>query len=475
MNRARLTASLSSIILHFLLLIAVIPAAGADETVLPIPPLATGEVIDGVRSFDLTAAPGSMEFREGESTPTLGYNGDYLGPTIRLRRGEDVAIRVKNDLDEETTVHWHGVFLPAESDGGPHQTILPGEDWTARFTVRQPAATLWYHPHPIGSTGIQVYEGLSGLMIVDDEESEGLGLPSEYGVNDIPLVVQDRTFDRQGNFVYVRGMPDIMHGIVGEELLVNGALDPVVDLPAELVRLRILNGSDSNVFRFDLSFGGEALSFHQIATDGGLLPTPVETDRLVLATGERAEILLDLGRFEAGDEIELGAESYQGPEYRALRIRVAEARGAGARIPDRLVAPPSRSVPPDARERDFVMNTMGPGGRLTINGRTMDMDRIDVRVPRGTAEVWRITNPGRGMMAFPHAFHIHNGQFLILDINGQAPPPELAGWKDTFLVWPNDEFRVRVRFEDYTGIYMYHCHFLVHEDEGMMGQFEVTE
>jgi FtsP/CotA-like multicopper oxidase with cupredoxin domain len=312
-------------------------------------------------------------------------------------------------------------------------------------------------------------------LIIEDQESDALGLPSDYGVNDIPLILQERRIDSQGRLVYARGMPDVMHGIVGNQLLVNGAIDPVITLPRDLVRLRVLNGSDSSIFLLELRMDGDPVELAQIATDGGLISSPHRTRRQVLATGERSEVLIDLRGYRGGDELSLTARSHQGPQYRALRIRVGDdpAVPSSVGLPDRLASAPPRAVPDHAVERLFEMSTIGPSGRLTINGASMDLGRIDFEVTRGTTEVWRITNPARGMMALPHTFHIHNGQFALIDIDGEPPPPPLSGWKDTFLVWPGQELRVRVRFDDYLGVYMYHCHFLVHEDAGMMGQFEV--
>lgn len=459
------------------LVLLVVVSATASANDLPIPPLLDPIYgSDGVARYEIRAQSGRREFLEGYVTETLGYSGDYLGPTVRLRRGDDVLIEVENGIDEVTTVHWHGLHVPAESDGGPHQTIQPGETWRAEFPVMQQAATLWYHPHPVGRTGIQVYAGLAGFLIIDDDHSDGLQLPRTYGVDDIPLILQDKRFDSEGQFAYAASMPEAMHGFAGEALLANGVADARFVAPASLVRFRVLNGSDINVFR--LRMNGN-VGIRQIASDGGYLEHPLDIDFAVISTGERIELIADFSDLEDGETVDLLVDDMYGQSFTALSIRVDSARNrlidGESRVPARLNTIIRPDVPEDVKVRQFVMRSMGPGGQLTINGRSMDMDRIDVRVPIGTTEVWEVTNPRRGMPAFPHVFHLHEGQYLLLEVNGEEPPPGYRGWKDTWLLWPGDEIKIVASFEDYAGVYMYHCHFLIHEDLGMMGQFEVFE
>ncbi len=490
-------------VFFFILGIAAVPAAGSAEgrsnegefsgtqsppeefqNPLPIPPLLEGAVEDGITRFELQVQSGRREFYPDAATPTIGYNGSYLGPTIRVRRGDSVRIDVKNNLAEDTTVHWHGAHVPAVMDGGPHQQVAAGSTWTAEFPIQQQAATLWYHPHLIPTTAEQVYRGLAGMFIIEDKNSDSLPIPQEYGQNDIPLILQERRFGRDGRFTYRPSQPDIMHGFAGNALLANGARKPYLEVGREVIRLRLLNGSNSSVLRIRLD---EQQPFLQIASDGGFLENPVEMTAVVLSPGERAELLVDLTRFDDGESLSLTAETNAGTAYQALQFIVRESVVQGRS------SAPVRSYPDTSlrlnsidpipateaeRTRQFVMSTMGPGGRLTINGKTMNMNRIDERVPLGATEIWQIEH-GRGMMGrmmnVPHSFHVHDGQFQILSINGQPPPANEAGWKDTVLLWPGDVVRIIKRFEDYTGIYMYHCHLLEHEDAGMMGQFEVLQ
>ncbi len=458
-----------------LILVFSLPIASHGAEPLPIPPLLQQTAVEGkTRLFDLTIQEGRVRFIGKEESKTLGYNGDYLGPTIRVRRGEKVSIRVNNTLDARTTVHWHGAHVPAEADGGPHQVIGAGEKWSATFTVDQPAATLWYHPHALGTTAKQVYLGLAGLLIVDDEKSLSLPVPSTYGVDDIPLIIQDRRFDRDGTFEYRPSRPDIIHGYAGNTVLVNGSVDPSLDVPKGIVRFRLLNGSNSSVYRIRIS---NDQPLFQIASDGGFLEAPVKLKQLVLTAGERAEILVDFGSHKTGDNVSFTLDTLAGLTEQIIGFSVTSRNAAFNEIPAELVPIERIPVGQAAKTRRFNLETMGRGRMLTINGKNMRIDRIDEVVHLGNTEIWEISNRGMGMgmMNQAHSFHMHDIQFLILSINGKVPPPALSGWKDTVSVWPGDVVRVITTFEDYTGIYMYHCHLLEHEDNGMMGQFEIVK
>ncbi|MFO7849467.1 MAG: multicopper oxidase domain-containing protein [Spirochaetia bacterium] len=383
------------------------------STPLPVPPLLEGTEKNGILHFDLQVQEGEREFYPGTKSSTLGYNGNYLGPTIRVHRGDNVRIDVENQLNESTTVHWHGAHVPAEMDGGPHQQVAGNSSWQASFAVDQEAATLWYHPHLIPTTAEQVYRGLAGLFIIEDENSESLPLPRRYGENDIPIILQERRFQRDGRIIYNPSMPDVMRGYSGNAVLVNGELQPYLEVDQEVLRLRMLNGSNSSVLRIQLENQG---SFLQIASDGGFLEHPVDTSALVLSPAERAEILIDCSNVQEGEKLHLSAETNSGETYRVLQLVGSGAdnssTGNGASetadtADTAKIAFPDSSlelntiepIPASEAEntRTFVMSTMGPGGRLTINGKTMDLNRIDERVPLGTTEIWQIEH-GQGMM-----------------------------------------------------------------------------
>ena len=473
-----------------------------NDNALPIPPLLTGVRDEtGRKVFELDLRRGRKSFLPGTSTETFGINGDYLGPTIRLSRGERALIKVTNHLGERTTIHWHGVHLPPVMDGGPHQVIEAGETWQPSFEIMQPAATLWYHPHLHGKTGEHVYKGLAGFFIVDDDVSQALPLPKTYGVDDIPIVIQDRNIDPDGTMHYrINTMRDAM-GMRGSRILVNGAITPTLETSAQVIRLRLLNGSNARVYH--LGFSDER-TFFQIASDGGLLEAPVPLNRLRLSPGERAEILLDL-RQDAGGYLILQSFSAEispllarGPmmadaldrrTFPVMYIRVGEAGDNGVSLPARLTVIDRLSSAAAVRTRTFIlrerMGGMGRGGNradadggeafspFTINDRSFDMRRIDETVRLGDTEIWVI----RSESNMAHPFHIHDVQFQILDRNGSSPPAAERGWKDTVLVMPDETVRVIARFADFADPdhpYMYHCHILEHEDGGMMGQFVVV-
>ena len=468
------------------------------ENELQIPEQSFGTVVDGRRQFHLTVAEGTREFLPGKRARTAGVNGPYLGPTLRLRRGEDVDLIVQNNLDEMTTMHWHGMHVPARMDGTPHQRIEPGESWTASFPVHQQAAPLWYHPHPHGTTGRQVYRGVSGLMWIDDAESDALDLPKTYGVDDFPLVIQDRQFDDQGAFRFA-----LTQGAVyGDTMLVNGTWSPFLRVESRRVRFRLLNGSNARIYYIGFDDGRE---FHQIATDGGFLEAPLRTNRVTLAPGERAEVLVD---FSDGAEVVLKSYpeagfletigSYFGGigtgNLQLLKIDPQPARRASHGLPERLSSIPRIKPEQAAKTRPMVLagpvqggrGAQGPqggqGGRarrrgpqgIPINGKTMDMARIDEVVRLGDIEIWEVRNRG----GQPHPLHVHLVQFQILDRDGRPPSAAELGWKDTVLVHPGELVRIIMRFERYADPevpYMYHCHIMEHEDNGMMGQFLVVE
>ena len=273
--------------------------AAAAARPLPIPTLIDAR---NVEPITLALQKSSHRFGSGAAVPSTGISSSYLGPVVRVRSGDTVPFRVENRLDEETTLHWHGLLIPSDVDGGPHNTIEPGGVWTPELKINQPAATHWFHPHPHGNTAKQVYGGLAGMMIVSDGGDSDRGLPETYGVDDIPLVLQDKRFGRNGALVYEPNMMDLMHGFQGETLVVNGVIAPVATVPAGFVRLRFLNAA--NARNFDLRFS-DRRSFFVIASDAGLLPEPVEVRNLVIAPAERYEMLVN---FADGRPVQLVTE-----------------------------------------------------------------------------------------------------------------------------------------------------------------------
>lgn len=440
----------------------------AFDRELAIPELAESRVEDGVRVFDLTMQEGRSDLGRGADTPTWGINGPHLAPTLRAARGERVRVRVTNRLGEASTLHWHGMHLPAQMDGGPHQMIGPGDTWTPHWRIDQPAASLWYHPHPHGQTARHVYRGLAGMFLLDDEAESGLQLPRDYGVDDLPMIVQDREFDDDGTLDESTSLFQ-SEGIIGDTVLVNGTPGAYVDVTTRTVRLRLLNGSNTRPYNFEFD---DRREFSVIGTDGGLLPSPVPVRSVPLSPGERAEVVVT---FRPGERVRLqsgptpGGSRFAGGDDRleVAEFRAADRLGGVASVPDRLV-----DVPPIPAAAATTTRSFSLGG-TSINGKAMDMARIDEVVTAGATEIWTVTNSGDAV----HNFHIHDVRFQVLDIDGAAPPARLRGWKDTVWVPRNSTLRLIMRFGHHTDTdvpYMFHCHLLRHEDEGMMGQFLVV-
>ena len=431
-------------------------APGVNE--LMIPDLLEPTIVDGVARFDLSLAPSSHDFGTGTLADTIAYNGQsVLGPTLRWSAGSALELRVTNGLEDGTTAHWHGADVPAEDDGGPHSRIDPGGTWTADFDLIQPAATLWYHPHMMGTSAEQVFAGAAGMIIVDDENPAAADLPRTYGIDDIPVILQDREFTADGQLLFE--IDDDDDGDLNPELTVNGTLDPYTVVPAGPVRLRLLNGSQARVYQ--LSVDNDSIV--KIASDGGYLAAPVAIETLTIGPGDRAEIIVDT----ADGAVRLLDEAFG----RVLELRpdpdLPVAQHPPARLTDiDVIAADSVDV-----ERTFVMDEVGDG--WGINGQQMDMGRVDQTIQFGDTERWTIT-VADGI----HTFHVHQTQFQILEINGEPPPPEDAGWEDTVLVTEDREVVIAARFDSYTNPdipYMFHCHVLDHEDTGMMGQFRVVD
>jgi blue copper oxidase len=445
---------------------------------MPVPPLAPSTVDSaGRRVFDLSTGAGIHDFGD-RSAPTWGFNGSYLGPTLRAARGEQVVVNVHNGLTESTTVHWHGMHLPAAMDGGPHQPIAPGATWSPTWTVDQPAATLWYHPHPHshdgdGATAEHVYRGLAGMFIVDDPATGNAALPHDYGVDDFPVIVQDKAFQRNGDLDESRSFLGGV-GQLGDTIAVNGTTGPYLDVRTGQVRLRLLNASNARIYDFGFA---DDRAFAVVGSDGGLLAAPYQTNRVTLSPGERAEIVVAM---RAGDRAVLRSTppsiGVDGVSARftgladtldVLELRGGSAVTAGLALPSTLTAVPRLDPASAVRTRDFGLTDR------QINGRQMNLDWIDLTAVRDTVERWRVTNSD----GIPHNFHIHGTSFQLSTVDGSTPEPELAGWKDTILLHPHLTYELLVPFGSDTDPdtpYMYHCHLLFHEDEGMMGQFVVV-
>ena len=466
----------------------------------------------------------------------------YLGPIMRLAHGQKVRIFYYNKLPEPSIMHWHGMHVPQKMDGHPMSVIDPGERYVYEFEVKNPAGTNWYHAHPDDMTGPQVYRGQAGLITITDETEQKLGLPD--GEYDIPLIIQDRRFTAGNQLQYIFGMHERMTGFLGDTILVNGQADIVIPVKTRAYRVRVLNGSNSRIYKLGWEDGTPLTA---IGTDGGLLEAPETRPYIMLAPAERVELWVDFSGRKPGTDLMLRSLEYELPQMggmgmgmggmgggmgRGMRMKgpalgesisVAKFHISGKvsespklpkslvkmrKLTDRNVSNPDRPVP--------IAATMGHMS-AQLNGRSFEMfETMDIeRIPVNTIQKIRITNElggmggmgemggmrgsgmgggmggmrggrmgGMGMMAMPHPIHLHGQQFRIVsrtitheDAGSYATVREgfiNSGWKDTVLVMPGEEIDIIKPFEDYTGLFLYHCHNLEHEDLGMMRNFYVS-
>ncbi|KEZ78922.1 MULTISPECIES: multicopper oxidase family protein [Gammaproteobacteria] len=458
----------------------------------------------------------TAELRNGPADTITPVGGSYTGPLIRLRRGQRFHARLENGLPEDTTVHWHGLHVPSDVDGQPRLPIKPGEAMTVAFDVVDRAGLYWYHPHPHGPNGgrvgFQSYAGLAGPLVIEDEAERALGLPA--GEREMFLVIQDRSFAGDNELTYLdSGMGTMMtrmRGFLGDRILVNGQPDTAREVATRPYRLRILNGSNSRIYKLAWSDGRPMTV---LGTDGGLLGAPRQYPFVTLAPAQRIDLWVDLSANEPGDELHLLSDSYQagmmgdgmgdgckrgsrrggrmgnmmggselpaGARFDILPLRVTRRERGNERLPKRLAedlqAPP---VERDAPVRRFKLSMVMMRG-FAINGRQFEGATVadDEIVHLGSTEVWEFVNDS--MM--PHPMHVHGLQFAVVgreQIGGGRGWSGLAaglvdsGLHDTVLVLPGERVRIALTFADFEGLYLYHCHNMEHEDNGMMRYYRV--
>lgn len=462
---------------------------------LPIAPLHTGTLSQGVTTFDLALSASTVPYREGAHTNTYGYNGaGFGGPTLVMKKGSRARMQVTNQLAEPTTTHWHGLLVPGPVDGGPHQVVKAGATWlTDAFTVKNNAATYWYHPHMHEMTQKQLTLGAVGLIIVQDEAEAALELPRTYGVDDIPLVLTSRRFTKVQGVANQFQYTDTAYG---DHMLSNGAMNAQVGLPQQMVRLRLLNAEVERDYNLGLSDGR---SFYVVASDGGLLSAPVAVTRLIMSPGERYEILLDLSGDAVGNTLDLNA--YNGPDaglsfgfagyepdqagefgsllnyttFSVLNIKVvASTDKPVTRMPSRWVSHVYPNTAQVTNARALTITARGPGDPFTFNNVGFNMAKINQEVKLGSTESWTV-HAGN---IFGHSFHIHGVQFKLVARNASAAAVKNyeQGWKDTFHIPLGESATFVAKFDEAADArypFMYHCHMVNHEDAGLMGQFVV--
>jgi blue copper oxidase len=481
---------------------------------LPIPPLLTGPI------YNLNIQHGVHDFNPLDTIPpstnTMGYNGNILGPTLKMQAGQRVQMNVTNSIGEPTTVHWHNLHVSSENDGGPHSIIEPNTTWSPSFIVDDKAATFWYHPHPHHEAANQIWRGLAGVIIVNDSEESALNLPRTYGVDDFPLVLQGRKIFGSDGDVALMDVFNAIPNVPKEPLrTVNGVDSGNLVVPKQMVRFRMVNGAQLTVFEVGLSNNA---NFYQIGTDGGLLQTRYETNRVRLAPGERAEIVVDFSSYPTGSQIKLKSYAQELPRgvpgairdmmnisatsgnswvnsfsnfydgnYTLVTFTVGTTNATPVTsIPTNLVTLSRLSEASATNTRSFYFHTNGTGGpKICTSPNPSDpdcdgfsMNEIDQLVNLNAIEVWTL----HGGVVLAHPFHLHGGQYFILEKRDSANNivpllPNELGRKDVVLVKKNDKIKIIRHFDDFGNDvpYMYHCHITPHEDKGMMQQLVVKK
>ena len=460
-----------------------------------------------------------------------GYDGIYPGPTFVERYNTPVIVRIYNDLPANTvgfgspeiSTHLHNLHSGSESDGftgdyysrtkyGPTMTAAgaykdhhypncyAGYDDVRYHATdgdpREALGTLWYHDHRIDFTGPNVYRGLTGFYLLFDEIDSGdendpnpkaLRLPSGVGKYDIPLLFQDKQFDSGGNLFFDQFNNK---GILGNKFCVNGKVQPYFKVERRKYRFRLLDGGPSRFYEFYLTDrAGINQSFTYISNDGNLLPAPLTTSKVRLGVAERADIVIDFSKYPVGTELFIvnrliqtdgrgpengnrdGAGLLTNPGTQILRFDIAR----DPTTPDRSQVPATLRELPLLDLSEVVQNRLFEFDKQnevwTVNGKTFDVETASAKPKRGTAEIWTLKGKGD----WHHPVHIHFEEGRILSRNGKPPPPHERGRKDVYVLEPGEEVRVFLRFREFLGKYMMHCHNLIHEDHAMMIRWDIVE
>jgi FtsP/CotA-like multicopper oxidase with cupredoxin domain len=447
--------------------------------------------------------------------------GTYLAPTLRFKKGQKIRLILNNNLPAQSILHWHGLHVPANMDGNPMYAINHGETYIYEIEILNRAGTYWYHAHTHGVTARQVYSGLAGFFIVSDDQEQALNLPN--GAYDLPLVIQDRSFDGQNQLVYSAHMMQRMQGFLGDQILVNGQPDFVLPVATCAYRFRLLNGSNSRIYKLAWNDG---TLITVLGVDGGLLESPEQHSYVMLAPGQRLELWMDFSERETGSELTLRSLQFDvathggmgmgmmggrgrgmgmgggmmggmmsvstlpsGSDYPILKIRVAKKEQGHNTLPKVLPSITALQIknaanPTNPKTIALSMRHMS----ALLNGRSYAMNDIqpDEIIPVNSLQLIEFDNGFDGgmqgmMMAMPHPMHMHGQQFQIVkrEVNSRfgdsyatvSPGFINKGWQDTVLVMPGEKVTVLKQFNDFKGLFMYHCHNLEHEDMGMMRDF----
>ena len=403
----------------------------------------------------------------GRGVQYWGYNGELPGTTFETRPGDTLRVHLRNGLPEATNLHFHGLHVsPSGNADNSFIMVPPGEqfDYEIQIPNDHLSGTFWYHPHVHGVAARQVFHGLAGLLIVRGDLD---AIPEIAAAQEQVLVLQDFTFDRSGQ-ISEPSFGQRMQGREGDTLTVNGEVTPTFSIQRNgLLRCRFLNASCSRYYQLSVEEHPMAV----VAADGGPLRTPHWTDKWLLAPGQRVDLLIR-GERPAGSyrilslPYDRGSVGMMGVSPQSpLVLAYLNYSGTAERavpVPEKLLN--VEALPAAALQRRFVL-TEGMMGSFQINGRTFRPDRTDTVVELGSTEDWEIENRG-GM---DHPFHMHVNPFQLVGADGLAD----SAFLDVINIPRASRRRIRVRFNDFPGLTLYHCHILDHEDLGMMGILEI--
>lgn len=444
-------------------------AATATGT-LNIPTLLDYTSSDSTKVFTLDMQSGTTEILSGISSSTCGFNQAFLGPVIKVDNGDVVQMDITNSLDDVTTVHWHGAHIPPSVDGGPQNTIEAGGTLSPSFTINQEACTLWFHPHALTTTAEQIASGLVGMLIVNDDSTGAASLPSDYGTDQFPLILQSLPVSAAG--VIQSTTAGLLTSTTTFPLLVNGSNvgvegTPTLNVDANRVRFHLLNGSITDLVTITRTDGD---SFTQVASDAALLAEPLSVTSLRLVGGERAEIVVDVTSSESVTlQATVTVGGARGGSGTSSIVTITSTATTAADDLDTLNTFTALDTSSPANTRTIALSNTGNTMYINgVSGTTMEtMEANEIMVTLGDTEVWTITNA----TGLTHSFHLHDVPFQVLSIDGTAPTGAYAEWKDTIYIGPNSTNKIAMKFTDYsddTYGYMLHCHNAIHEDEGMM-------
>lgn len=453
---------------------------GGFDQALPLPPL-----LDGSKSINFIAKKNIVQIIKGKNSIVLGYGDEFLFPVIKVSKGQTLNINFTNQLEEITNIHWHGLVIPENMDGHPRHVINPGASFNYQFIINQRAGTNWFHPHPHLITGKQVFKGLAGMLIVNDQDETALNLPS--GEFELPLIIQDKRFYSDGSINYSPESADVMSGYFGDYICVNNSWSAYHNVKTKIYRLRILNGSNARVYNLSLS---NAANFYLIGSDGGLLPNTQVINSLLLSPGERADVLVDFSTTSVGTEIYLqsnpfsGGDSQGSESFKIVKFIISEQVTKTFSIPTALVSYTAINSSQASKTRSFDITNNHSGGHGGMNmgssatlhkigGKSFDMHRVDETVNSGATEIWEFDNSSGSDI---HPMHLHGLHFQVLSrVGGRgAIQANESGWKDTVLCMPGEKIKIIMTFPANPGIFAFHCHNLEHEDSGMMLNFKIV-